>query len=80
MICDRCKKNPATVHVESIMNGVRTEHNLCFECAATINAEMSVENIIKEFLSSVIDHTGAFGGNDKPETGPVCPRCGLKYE
>ncbi|MDR1705609.1 MAG: UvrB/UvrC motif-containing protein, partial [Clostridiales bacterium] len=24
--------------------------------------------------------TGAFGGNDKPETGPVCARCGLKYE
>jgi protein arginine kinase activator len=84
MICDRCKKNEAAVHVESIVNGKRTEHNLCFECAAAMNplmnAEASFENIIKEFLSSVIDHTGAHAGEDRPGRGPVCPRCGMTFE
>ena len=33
MFCDDCKKNPATVHINTIHNGIHTEKNLCQECA-----------------------------------------------
>lgn len=33
MFCDECKKNPASVHVNTVHNGVHTEKNLCPECA-----------------------------------------------
>lgn len=33
MFCDECKKNPATVHVNTVHNGVHTEKNLCQDCA-----------------------------------------------
>lgn len=34
MLCDRCRKSEANVHVIRIVNGVRYEQNLCAECAA----------------------------------------------
>lgn len=33
MFCDECKKNPASVHVNTVHNGAHTEKNLCSECA-----------------------------------------------
>lgn len=34
MLCERCKKNIATTHVQSVINGVKKEADLCSECAA----------------------------------------------
>lgn len=34
MLCDRCKRNEANVHITRIVNGVRYEQNLCSQCAA----------------------------------------------
>ena len=33
MLCDRCKKNEATIHIETIHDGKRVKTNLCAECA-----------------------------------------------
>lgn len=33
MLCDRCKRRDANVHVTQIVNGVKYEQNLCSECA-----------------------------------------------
>ncbi|NLS45455.1 MAG: hypothetical protein GX969_06935 [Firmicutes bacterium] len=33
MLCDKCKKRPATVHITKITNGVKSETHLCGECA-----------------------------------------------
>lgn len=33
MLCDKCKKNEANVHVSQYVNGVMYEQNLCGECA-----------------------------------------------
>lgn len=33
MLCDKCGKNEANIHVSRIVNGVKVEHNLCSECA-----------------------------------------------
>lgn len=34
MLCDECKKNQAVMHYVSIVNGVKTEHDLCGSCAS----------------------------------------------
>lgn len=34
MLCEKCKKNIATTHIRSIVNGKKTEMHLCAECAA----------------------------------------------
>lgn len=34
MLCDNCKKNTATTHIRSVVNGKTTEKHLCAECAA----------------------------------------------
>ncbi|HBU11908.1 MAG TPA: hypothetical protein DEB31_04045 [Clostridiales bacterium] len=33
MLCDKCKKNEANVHVSKYINGAVYEQNLCSECA-----------------------------------------------
>ena len=35
MLCERCKKNVATTHIRSVINGKKTEKHLCSECAAS---------------------------------------------
>ena len=33
MLCEKCNKNEATVHVTNIVNGKKSEQNLCSTCA-----------------------------------------------
>ena len=33
MLCEKCNKNPATVHVTKIINNNNTELHLCEDCA-----------------------------------------------
>lgn len=33
MLCEKCKKNPATIHFTQIQDGKVTSYNLCKECA-----------------------------------------------
>lgn len=33
MLCERCNKNPATVHLKTYVNGIMTEKHLCQSCA-----------------------------------------------
>lgn len=57
MLCDKCRKNEANVHVTQIVNGVRYEQNLCAQCAArqasslTIQAGSGLEQLMDFFRS-----------------------------
>ena len=33
MLCERCKIREATIKYTEIINGIKTEHNLCSHCA-----------------------------------------------
>lgn len=35
MICDKCGKREANMHVSQVINGVKYEQHLCSECAGT---------------------------------------------
>lgn len=70
MLCDECKKNEATVHTISKINGVTTERHLCAECNKKYMAPMMK-------LSTIGDLFSNFTGLLEPKReGIICPKCG----
>lgn len=49
MLCNECKKNEATVHIITDINGRRVEEHLCSECAAKLN-KINTDNIFAGFF------------------------------
>ena len=37
MICEKCKIREATISYTEIINGVKTEHHFCTQCAQEMN-------------------------------------------
>ncbi len=44
MLCDKCKKNVATYHSQTIINGVESSEHLCSECAKRMNRDLEFDN------------------------------------
>ena len=90
MLCERCKKNPATFHKSLNINGQVYETHLCHECANEVDFEMcsfsfndfdtqfeKLENsIIDEFfnLDNFFTPTRLLEKNDKK-----CNNCGSTF-
>ncbi len=72
MLCDKCKKNNATVHITRIVNGVMQEEHLCSQCAGTAG---------QIFAPQPIGWQNLFGGfQNMPEPEQTrCPQCGMTY-
>jgi len=75
MLCERCKKNVATVHLTEINKGEKTEKHLCEQCSReegyTIKSHASLQELLSAFISA---HT------DVAElAGKSCSDCGLTY-
>lgn len=83
MLCEICGENEATFHYSEVIDGNKTEHHLCSECAARTDIS---------YYSSLFDNGGRlgqllsgllgtqfFGGGDDPKAHVVCPGCGLSY-
>ena len=93
MLCKICNKNPATIHIQEIVNGEKKTLHICAECAAKKSKEDPVLQgfNLAEMLYSLSGQMGA-GASDKPEplktgdelTGQqpqmVCPKCGWDSE
>ena len=79
MLCEKCLKRPATVHMQQYINGQVTETHLCQECAAQPDSPLSFE----QFLHGLLDMFGNMQENvskQKPETSYRCAVCGLSFE
>jgi len=88
MICQICKKRPASVHMTKIINGIKSELHICEQCAKEndsmgINTEIpgfdtpfSFSNIIAGLMD--IAGTGALPYITQKQV--KCPVCGLTYE
>lgn len=76
MICNECKKNPATIHLTEIIEGKITEIHLCEECARKKSEEFQKQFSIADFLSELVDIEGI----SKESRTPTCNSCGLSYE
>ncbi len=68
MLCDECKKRPASVHVTRILNGVKREYNLCSECARRLG--IAAPTAASGLFQSL------FEGNGGKKSAVVCPKCG----
>ncbi len=88
MLCDKCKERPATVHYTQIINGVKTEMNLCEQCAqeeGLLNSEtfspfvnfapFSVQDLLAG-LMNFLPNTG----NTYVEEQLKCNNCGMTYD
>ncbi len=78
MICGKCNKNHATVHVTEVINGVKKEAHLCEECARGAGVGIKFSFSISDILGNLVDA--------KPPGKPTekaaqlkCPECGMTY-
>ncbi len=84
MLCEQCRKREATVKYVEVVNGVKTEHNLCGVCAsqldigpfsAVFEGEISLASLLSGLLG--IQDTEK---NDGRFAEVICPNCGTTYE
>ena len=84
MLCEQCKAREATIKYVEVVNGVKTEHNLCGQCAAKLDIEQYTALFEGEFpLAQLL--SGLLGiQNTEKEDGKlaevICPSCGSSYE
>ncbi len=85
MLCEKCGKKNASVHVTKIINGKKTEYYLCEDCARE-KGEMEIpwegDFPLQHFFSGLMEFLPA-GGSEavapKSYSGLQCPACGLTY-
>lgn len=80
MLCDRCQKRPAQVHLTQIINNTKKQMNLCSTCASELQAEslgFAPQINLHDFLAGLINHHFT-GTNIKPNATPqmYCEKCG----
>lgn len=83
MLCEICGENEATFHYSEVVNGNKTEHHLCSECAAKTDISyytnlLDGEGRLGQLLSGLLGMPIG-GEQDDPKTHVVCPGCHLSY-
>ena len=83
MLCDRCKKNEATVHIKEFHDGKCTTHHLCNECARETQPVEGVGNIgfnLAEMLFNVDKFAQSLHAEKEKKqidkSLQTCPKCG----
>lgn len=91
MLCERCQKQEATIHVTQTRQGKTTEHHFCDSCARELGIGHSITDYFGKIGNlfgsgmlgggSAFNHTGgipAFGA--AVPRNITCPRCGQTFE
>jgi protein arginine kinase activator len=80
MLCDGCKKRPASVHITEIKNNQKAEKHLCEQCAKTsgeavfsVDQQFTVQDLLKGMFKLALTEAT----HQKAEV--TCPQCGLTY-
>ena len=66
MLCEKCNKRVATIHLIKLINGEKSEVRLCESCAKEIS------NILSGFFESI-------DKNKQNKIEVICKKCGLTY-
>ncbi len=82
MLCERCKKKTATVHMARIINGMKVETHLCDQCASEAYTEnpISFQDIFQGLLNIVNNSAKPQKGETGAGEALACPSCGMTYE
>ena len=75
-LCERCGKEPATVHIRRISEGEEKEIHLCRKCALEMGIEVGAtgETVTVDPVSLLFQNLEEAG-----TTEAVCPECGLRF-
>lgn len=86
MLCDNCNENEASIHYTEVVNGVRSEHHLCSDCAAKMGIT-SISDIgnseipFVKFLTGLLASSGLGSEDyDNPMSHVRCPKCDMSYQ
>ena len=78
MLCERCEEREATIIYTEIIDGVKTEHSLCSECAKDM--DFGDELPFAELLSGILGAYAAESEKREDTMGQVvCPTCHMSY-
>lgn len=88
MLCEKCKKNNASVHYRYNDNGTVTEKHLCSECAkesglisdsGSVSSGFWNENIFSDVFSKMPFSSSLGSYQIRPDNNErhVCPGCGM---
>ena len=92
MLCEKCKKNQATVFLRETVNGRETAYSLCGECAEDMKKEGKLklsfgpfggylslaDDGMYPFFGSIFASPRMLGG--KPTEKKICPLCGASFD
>ena len=75
MICQRCKKRDATVHLTEIIQGEKREKHLCEQCAAedgiTLKTQVPLSQLLESFVKTQAGAAEA--------VNITCQACGMTF-
>jgi len=75
VLCQRCKKQQATIHLTEILNNEKRERHLCEDCAREEGVAIKAQINLQDILSGMLEaHESA--GRD---ANLRCPDCGITY-
>jgi len=75
MLCQRCKKQQATVHLTEIAHNEKRERHLCEDCAREEGVAIKAQINLQDVLSGMLEAHQNAG----KEAGLACPDCGMTY-
>ncbi len=80
MICEECKQNPATIHLQQTINNVKITKKLCNQCIKkyeesvfSLGNNFSVQDLFKGMFKPVMHTVGGHSVH-------ACHDCGLSYQ
>ncbi|MDD4737020.1 MAG: UvrB/UvrC motif-containing protein [Kiritimatiellae bacterium] len=76
MLCDKCQKAPAAVHLTQVVDGQVKKIHLCEACAAKSGIDLQKTMSVTDVLMG-LDHLVPETGTEKTETDSLCPECGI---
>ena len=84
MLCERCKIREANIQYTEVINGVRTEHHFCAQCARELDfgqysAIFDGEFPLAKLLSGLLGSEEPAQDTDRLQQ-IQCPSCGMTYE
>lgn len=83
MLCEICGENEATFHYSEVVNGNKTEHHLCAECASRTDisyySSFFDNDRVGQFLSGLLGNVPILGNADDNKLQIMCPTCKTSY-
>jgi protein arginine kinase activator len=82
VLCEECKKNPATVHLTQVCNGQKIENHFCEECASQKNGfifDPSHKFSVSNLLGSMFGSNYGMQDVSSISQSSKCPNCGTRF-